>query len=171
MEDLEFRPFSLIESDHFVATHGSNYCSLLVSSLSRPRKGNSIKISPFSHCLRTLKLPRQNKSHIIRSFGGQCCAASVLARLGQNPPTSLRSKRSCAFLGKGKPRIGERTSFGRAKNGESDPGFSFFAKNAQERLLRRLSTDRMNPPDGGPRHWRSAMQGGHCCWNNVLALS
>ena len=30
---------------------------------------------------------------------------------------SLRSKRSCAFLAKGKPRIGERTtSFGRAKN-------------------------------------------------------
>ena len=36
-----------------------------------------------------------------------------------NVAISLRSKRSCAFLGKRKPRIGERTSFGRAKIGES----------------------------------------------------
>ena len=32
---------------------------------------------------------------------------------------SLRSKRSCAFLAKRKPRISERTSLGRAKIGES----------------------------------------------------
>ena len=31
---------------------------------------------------------------------------------GNSRVTSLRSKRSCAFLAKGKPRIGERTSFG-----------------------------------------------------------
>ena len=33
--------------------------------------------------------------------------------------TNLRSKRSCAFLAKGKPRIGERTSFGLAKMGRA----------------------------------------------------
>ena len=38
---------------------------------------------------------------------------------GFHPWLSLRSKRSCAFLAKGNPRIGERTSYGRAKNGES----------------------------------------------------
>ena len=34
------------------------------------------------------------------------------------PDRSLHSKRSCAFLEKRKPSIGERTSFGRAKIGE-----------------------------------------------------
>ena len=38
--------------------------------------------------------------------------------IGHKVKTSLRSKRSCAFLAKGKRRI-DRTSFGRAKNGES----------------------------------------------------
>ena len=33
--------------------------------------------------------------------------------------TSLHSKRSCTFLAKGKPRIGEQTNFDCAKNGES----------------------------------------------------
>ena len=77
------------------------------------------------------------------------------------PKCSLRSKRSCAFLAKEKPRIGERTSFGRAKIGRAplslasffalSPFFARpklvrspilgvpFAKNAQERLLRRLT--------------------------------
>ena len=53
---------------------------------------------------------------------------------------TLRSKRSCAFLGKGKPRNPSRSASELTRSLADLNGFLGFPfpKNAQERLLRRL---------------------------------
>ena len=65
----------------------------------------------------------------------------------KHPRSSLRSKRSCAFLGKGKPR---NPSFARANDGLL--GFPF-PKNAQERLLRRLLRASREPTKNSTHKW------------------